>query len=52
MAFKTQKIKCVYIEFVRSRVLTGVMKFVVVGGIGLSVFNMKYHNGMNCTKKK
>jgi hypothetical protein len=51
MVFKAQKIKCIYIEFVRSRVLTGVMIFVVVDGIGLSGFNMKYHNVMNCTKK-
>jgi len=26
------------------------MKFVVVDGVVLSDFNMKYHNGMNCIK--
>jgi len=52
MVFKTQKIKCLCIEFVRSRVLTGVMKFIVFDGIGLSVFNMKYHNRMNCIKSE
>jgi hypothetical protein len=32
-------------------VLARLMKFVVVGGIHLSVFNMMCHNEMNSTKK-
>jgi hypothetical protein len=27
-------------------------KFIVADSIGLSAFNMMYHNGMNSTKKK
>jgi hypothetical protein len=32
--------------------LKRLIKFVVVYGIYLSVFNVVYHNGMSCTKKK